>query len=264
MPPKKILVLLLFIFGLAVSAEYKLLKAEKAVIHLSDNTYIMGSFYPVKIANPPAVILLHTLGRNRGDWNNYARYLQKEGIAVLSIDFRGHGESAAYSKTIWRKFNNQDYVKLIDDMQSVYAFLIEKFGVAPERVGILGVNIGANVAINFAARQKKISSVVLIRPGFDYKGIKVQPAIEEYGARPVYLLCSNFDAYSKKTVQELQKSAQGKVKTDFFNYRENWVFLINNKKEVQNTILSWFKETLLVENSVENTFDEQESDQEKP
>jgi hypothetical protein len=47
------------------------------------------SYYPVKNSNPPAVILVHMLGLNRGDWNVYARHLQKEGIAVLSLDLRG-------------------------------------------------------------------------------------------------------------------------------------------------------------------------------
>lgn len=66
-----------------------------------DKVQIVGTYYAPQTttlppsANANAVILLHMLGHNRSDWNDFASTLSNKtnGYAVLSIDLRGHGDS---------------------------------------------------------------------------------------------------------------------------------------------------------------------------
>jgi pimeloyl-ACP methyl ester carboxylesterase len=73
--------------------------ADKAELH--------GTFYPSNKAKAPCVILLHKWGGNRNDagWKELAQVLQKE-YAVLSFDFRGHGDSVEVSPEFWRSAAN--------------------------------------------------------------------------------------------------------------------------------------------------------------
>lgn len=232
---------ILFVFGFG--AEYRVLKAERAEVIASENFKLVGSFYPVKEQNPPVVLLLHMLGRNRGDWNVFARHLQKEGIAVLSLDLRGHGESTNYLKSYWRSFDLQEYQKYVPDLNSVFAYLDSK-GINNKQIGILGVGIGSNVAMNYAAMHKNIKTLVLVDPGFEYQGIKIEQAIRNYGERPIFVICNAQNKYALSTVKSIQQLIKGKIKVDIYNFNSNWPYLFNNQLELQNAVTVWFKETL--------------------
>src|SRR4051794_24073060 len=69
-------------------------KADKVRFSTIDGVEIMGNFYHAK-PQAPVVMLLHAFesSSRTKDWTNLAESLQKAGYAVLSFDFRGHGES---------------------------------------------------------------------------------------------------------------------------------------------------------------------------
>jgi hypothetical protein len=87
---------------------------EKARFLTADTVQLFGTFYPSMKKNPPTVILLHNIGEDRKKkaWVTLAQELQKKGFAVLTFDFRGHGESTGFddANTFW-KMNNQNYFK---------------------------------------------------------------------------------------------------------------------------------------------------------
>src|SRR5689334_22499471 len=67
-----------------------------------DQVTLKGQYYPSdKKVEAACVILLHEIGpgknsRQKG-WKELALKLQKQGLAVLTFDFRGHGESTSVS-----------------------------------------------------------------------------------------------------------------------------------------------------------------------
>jgi hypothetical protein len=71
-----------------------------------------GTFYPARKAKPACVILLHKYGGNRQQqgWKELAEVLTKE-FAVLSFDFRGHGDSTNVSPEFWRSRLNLSMIK---------------------------------------------------------------------------------------------------------------------------------------------------------
>lgn len=237
----KIFSLFLILSAFFYAAEYSLLRAERVEIKTQDGLSLIGTYYPVKdVKSPPAVVVLHMLGRNRGDWNKYARYLQRDGIAVLSLDIRGHGESTDFLKVSWRLFKKDDYYNLPEDLSAVYDFLLKEKKINKKKIALLGVAMGSNIALNYAVKNQDISSLVMVSPGLDYKGIKTEQAIIDYGERPVYLITTKRDPYSLSSSEILCQKARGKVKLDVYSYENPWSILEDPANQVNRAINSWF------------------------
>ena len=89
-----------------------------------DGMLIKGSFYPsAKGANAPVVMFLHKLGsdRTKGDWDALALKLQERNYAVLSFDFRGHGQSKTIlePEKFWSYSMNTQYLNIRDRKKKV-------------------------------------------------------------------------------------------------------------------------------------------------
>ncbi len=67
---------------------------DRVRITTVDGVNLLGTYYSGK-GRAPTILMLHALGKDRkqAGWTNLAKTLQKEGYAVLTFDFRGHGES---------------------------------------------------------------------------------------------------------------------------------------------------------------------------
>jgi pimeloyl-ACP methyl ester carboxylesterase len=168
-----------------------------------DGVSIIGSYYsPLNASSSstttPTIILLHMLGKDRSTWNAFASTLsQKEGYAVLSIDLRGHGESVKQNNgnTIsFQSFTPEDYNKMVLDVKAAKQFLITNKHANPNNISIVGASIGANVAINYAAVDPTIKSVVLFSPGLNYRGVSTEQAITKYKNNSVYIAATEGDS----------------------------------------------------------------------
>lgn len=93
---------------------------EPVNIATSDGVKLKGIFYPSNIKGAPTVIMLHPIGEGKSmrmpEWKNLAEELQKNGYAVMTFDFRGHGDSTSIDekKLFWSKPANASCVKTKD------------------------------------------------------------------------------------------------------------------------------------------------------
>ncbi len=81
-------------------------KGEKVHFNTVDGVKIEGIFYPGAKQSSPTVMMLHALGedsRKKG-WVALAESLNKDGNAVLTFDFRGHGQSREIDGSLFWKF----------------------------------------------------------------------------------------------------------------------------------------------------------------
>lgn len=81
--------------ALPTPARAQEVKAEKVVIKTADGVELHGSFYPTAKRNTPTILMLHALGKDsrNAEWQALAEAMAKKGYAVLTFDFRGHGNS---------------------------------------------------------------------------------------------------------------------------------------------------------------------------
>jgi alpha-beta hydrolase superfamily lysophospholipase len=76
-----------------------------------DGVELRGTFYPASKAKAPPVLMLHRYGGNRQGWEKAAEKLQDKGFAVLTFDFRGHGESTKVSPDFWKLAANANHIR---------------------------------------------------------------------------------------------------------------------------------------------------------
>jgi alpha-beta hydrolase superfamily lysophospholipase len=85
------------LFALGTPQAGRAADPQQVKFYTFDKVEIHGTFYPSdKGAKAPCALLLHEVGGNseKEGWSELAKKLQKEkGMAVLTFDFRGHGES---------------------------------------------------------------------------------------------------------------------------------------------------------------------------
>jgi len=121
---------------------------EDVTFTTADGVALSGWYIPSR--NRAAVMVLHGLSGNRLSRLDAAMTLAEQGYGVLVFDLRAHGASGGDTVS----FGAQDALAAL-------AFLQQRAGVDPNRIGALGLSLGAVVITNAAAQTDGISAVVL-------------------------------------------------------------------------------------------------------
>ena len=203
-------------------------------ITTADGVALTGTFYVAPKTGGPAVVMLHMVGGQRGDWDTLARQLQTAGFSVLTFDLRGHGGSQG----------QRDWDKMGADAAAAFAWLAGRPEVNPSQIGLVGASIGANLSLNFAATQPAVKTLALLSPGLDYQGIKTEGAMQAYGPRPVLLIASTEDKESADAVPVLDKLALGKHTLKQLEGQGHGTRMLGRQNGIEETIVDWLRETL--------------------
>ena len=224
---------------------------ERVVFTSEDGVLLVGSYYKPRIGtsiSTPSVILLHMLGMDRSTWDKFAQKLTQNGYAVLSVDLRGHGESIKQANhTIsYQSFMPKNFKNMTLDVKAAKKYLIEGRKANPNQISIIGASIGANLALNYAASDHSIKSVILLSPGLNYRGISTLDAIMKY-KNPIYIVTAEDDSESAKDSKILcEKITCAENLKIFENTNVHGTDLLSDKmvgSKLQNIILSWLDST---------------------
>lgn len=188
----------------------------------------------------PAVILLHMLSRTRRDWEPVASRLASEGIGALVVDFRGHGDSGGHVD----RGESPDFNPLVLDVKAARRFLAGRSDVQPSRVGLCGASLGANLAALHAGADASISSLALLSPSLDYRGLRIEPALRQYGGRPALLVASDDDPYAMRSLRELQKAGGGLREPLILSHAGHGTVMLSRDWDLGRRLVDWFRRTL--------------------
>lgn len=157
----------------------------------------------------PGIILLHQRGKDKSSWGEFPSKLVAEGFAVIAIDLRGHGQSTDPSgqPRALNSLTDSDYQAMLNDVGAAHAFLAQQKGVDADRVGLIGASIGANLALLYAAQDRRVRTVVALSPGLNYKSLQPLPVMGPLDKRPLFFIASKGDKYSLECVQALAAAA---------------------------------------------------------
>jgi alpha/beta superfamily hydrolase len=120
----------------------------------SDGLTLRGWYIPSQ--NKAAVILIHPIASNRIGVLNVAEVLTSNGYGVLLFDLRAHGESDGQVLP----FGGDE----AEDVRGAAVYLQTRPDIDPNRIGAMGLSLGAQVSILGAARTKAIKAVVADGP----------------------------------------------------------------------------------------------------
>ncbi|HAH07565.1 MAG TPA: hypothetical protein DCM05_13775 [Elusimicrobia bacterium] len=170
-----------------------------AVSFLSPEGLRIAADYLRPRGGKPVLVMLHGVGAGRREWDPLVFEAARLGFGTLQFDARGHGESGGPPYTTF--LTPEHWEALGRDIEGALSFLRGR-GFPPERVGLVGASIGANLALKVAAREPRVLFVVLLSPGMSYHGVRLKPDLLHFD-RPVLMAAAPDDAYSMRTCREL-------------------------------------------------------------
>jgi dienelactone hydrolase len=199
-------------------------------IEAADGLLIKGTFYPAQGQGPwPGVILLHMNGRQREDWDDFARLLAANGYAALAIDMRGHGETGG----------SRDWEQAPDDLERVWRYLTGREDIDADRTAVAGASIGANMALVLGDNAPDINTIILLSPGLDYFGVTTDDRIESYGERPVLIAASEEDAEAAESSRTLVELASGPVELIMYDGAGHGTNMFAHQPDLSEQMLAW-------------------------
>jgi dienelactone hydrolase len=210
--------------------------SQRVTLRTDDGITLGATFYEPSSRPAPAVVFVHMLQRSRRDWDQLATRLAGEGIGALAIDLRGHGESPG---------SPVDYASMVQDVRAARRYLSSRPEVVPSRIGIAGASIGATLAALEAGDDSSVVTLALLSPTIEYRGLRLEPAVRKYGARPILLVASDDDGYALRSVKELQKAGGGVRELLMLSRAGNGTAMLDNNQDLAQRLVEWFRRTLL-------------------
>jgi dienelactone hydrolase len=182
----------------------------------------------------PAVVLVPMLGRSKDDWQQLAERLADANITALAIDLPGMGypgDGAALSA--WHT-----------DVIAAVTYLSSRSDVRASSIGVAGASLGANLAVLAGAADSRIQSLALVSPSLDYRGVRIEAPLRQYGGRPALLIASLRDPYALRSARTLADEALGIREVRSSETAAHGSLLLSRDPEMGAAVVEWFRRTL--------------------
>jgi dienelactone hydrolase len=160
MPMRWTLLLLLFA---TLSALPAFTTEHPVDLTASDGTRLKATFFAA--AKPgPGVLLLHQCNRQRKVWDGLAQQLSAAGIYVLTLDYRGYGESGGdrFDRLPPQQAAQVQAEKWPGDIDTAFHYLQSQAGVQRDTIGVGGASCGVQNSVQTARRHPEVKSLVLL------------------------------------------------------------------------------------------------------
>jgi dienelactone hydrolase len=184
----------------------------------------------------PAMLLLHQCNMDRHAWDGLATDLAGAGVHVLTLDFRGFGESGgdrfdfAQARTVMAE-------TWPGDVDAAYAYLLGQSGVDRARVAAGGASCGVTQSSDLATRHAEIKTLMLLS---GTTSESAQSHVMKMSDVAVFGAAAEEDARAAegiKTVVGASKNAASTLK--MYGGTEHGVPLFEKHAELQPMVVSW-------------------------
>lgn len=218
---------------------------EEIILTTKDGFQIFADYYRGQKPDSPGVALLHMMPATKESWRDFALKLQRAGFQALAIDFRGHGKSTMKDNEIFKyeNFSDKEHQQKIRDVEEAIRFLINKNNPAPKMLFFVGASIGANLALQYMSQHTRIKGGVLLSPGLDYRGVRIEPLIKKIAAdQSLFLVAGGAgDEYSTETVEKLHEMAACKKQLKIVKNGGHGTDIFSADLGLMDEIIEWLK-----------------------
>lgn len=209
-----------------------------------DGTPLKATYFAA--AKPgPGVILFHQCNQERKSWNDLAARLAGSGIHVLTVDYRGYGESGGKRQDQLTPQERQQVAieKWPGDMDKAFEYLVTQPGVKRDLIGAGGASCGVNQSIQLARRHPEVKSLVLLSGNTDHDGrvfLKNSPKL------PVFGSAAEGDQGAVEIMQWTLAMSEN-AGTRFVHYQNggHGTEMFAAHKELPGMIVDWYTTTLI-------------------
>jgi dienelactone hydrolase len=219
---------------------------EPRVVDLSakDGVHLKATYFPAQKPGP-GVILLHQCNQQRKNWDDLAARLAAAGINVLTLDYRGYGDSDGPRAL---ELSDEDRTKMItqqwpSDIDIAFEYLSSQPGVTRETMGAGGASCGVNQSIQLARRHAEVKSLALLSGNTDAAGRRFLQASTRL---PAFFAVADDDDGAVDLMQWLYAVAPNPG-NQFAHYATggHGTVMFAEHKELPGTIVDWFVTTLV-------------------
>ena len=166
------------------------LDRQAVTYQAEDGVRIVASwFLPPDKKRPAVVILLHPLQGNRAQWNPLIPVLVDEGYAVLAPDLRSFGESTVLIRDGKEEpYTLSDPKAMLLDVAAALKWLKGRSDVDQSRIGVIGANVGANIAYVSTGKFPEVKTAIAISPSPYSADDAILGSIPDFAAHDVFLM----------------------------------------------------------------------------
>lgn len=160
------------------------------------NDRLIFSFYPARrvageTGRVPAVVLLHLLDTKRNQqMKSFARFLAARGIASAVVTLPYHMKRLPPGDVPIRHFLGSDAPTVVQafnqsasDTSQVVSWLLQRPDVDPQRIGIIGISLGAIVTHLVMGRDARLNGGVAILGGGDLPDIYRRSVLSRFAVK---------------------------------------------------------------------------------
>ncbi|RMF51349.1 MAG: alpha/beta fold hydrolase [Chloroflexota bacterium] len=180
----------------------------------------------------PAVLLLHDADATKEAWLQVARTLQASGLNAIALDLRGFGESSGTPS--WTR-SVQDVIAVLERLRSLP-------NLDPNRLYVLGIGAGANIAFSSCASASFCRAAALISPLPVLEGVPLEAASAAYGARRLLIAYGREDARSAAAVTSLAANLAGERRILPYEGAARGMILLESQPNLIEIIARWLLE----------------------
>jgi len=224
-------------FAAGLSAE---VQKKDVDIQAPDGVSLKGTYFSAGRPGP-AMLLLHQCNMDRHAWDGLAQDLASNGFQVLTIDYRGFGESGG-SKSTDPGERAAARQKWPADVDAAFAYLTKQKGVDQSRIAVGGASCGVTQSSDLAARHHEIRALLLLS-GMASDAAKAYLASN--ASLPVFGAASEGDAGAAKGIQEaVAASKDSKSVVKIYAGTEHGVPMFAKNPDLEPMIVAWLKAQL--------------------
>jgi dienelactone hydrolase len=206
-------------------------------IKAPDGVNLKGTYFSAGRPGP-AMLLLHQCNMDRHAWDGLAGDLAGSGFNVLTIDYRGFGESGG-DKTTDRRVAMQKWPA---DVDAAFDYLTRQKGVDPTRIAVGGASCGVTQSSDLAARHHEIRALMILS---GQASDAAKAYIASNSSLPVFGAASEGDTGAAKGIREaVGESKDPKSVIKIYAGTEHGVPMFAKNPELEPMILAWLKAQL--------------------
>jgi dienelactone hydrolase len=213
-----------------------------ATIAAPDGTKLATTYYSAGKPGP-GILLLHQCNKERSSWNGLAENLARAGFHVLTLDYRGYGESGGARHV---GLSDDERVKLVTevwpgDVDAAFAYLRARPGVK-EIYGAGGASCGVNQSIQLSRRHPEVQSLVLLSGNTDKAG---RGHLKSKSSPPLFIAAADDDGEVVETMGWLEACSANPVNR-FVEYKAggHGTEMFQPHPDLPAEVVAWYEATL--------------------
>jgi dienelactone hydrolase len=237
--------LAIILLGHALGAAAQAKKSD-VTIKAPDGVNLKGSYFSSG-GFGPALLLLHQCNMDRHAWDSVASDAANAGMHVLTLDFRGYGESGG-DKLTGANAQRAQQEKWPGDVDAAWSYLMSQDGIDKMFVAAGGASCGVAQAADLAVRHHEIRALVLL------SGAASDAAKAYLTGAPVVVFgaASEDDTSAAAGIRDVVAPARksGQTVLKIYPGAEHGVAMFAKHPELPSFIVNWLKSQLCCNNNI--------------